>query len=76
MAKKRSKKKTKAVVISFRCPPDLLPEIDSYLGDLKEETPGGNWTRSSAALNAVALGLRAAKKKKAERQRLLEGSEE
>ncbi len=61
MAKKRSKKQVKerkAAVVSFRAEKPLLGEIDDYLDHLIELNPGGNWTRSSAALNLVVQGLR------------------
>jgi hypothetical protein len=43
----------KTAVVSFRCPQTLLPKLDTHVKQLNENAPGGNWTRSSAALNLV-----------------------
>ena len=56
MKRKRSMKQH---VVSFRCPDDLLPLLDTHVQQLSKSAPGGNWTRSSAALNLVRRGLRA-----------------
>lgn len=48
-------------MVSFRCPAGLLKDLDHYVAELQREQPGGNWSRSSAALNLVAHGLRAAR---------------
>ena len=51
-------KRDKESVVSFRAPGDLVDLLDEYLEYLQEESPGGNWTRSSAAMNLVAKGLK------------------
>ena len=56
------KKKTppverKLTVISFRCPERLVKALDKRVAELAQENPGGNWTRSSAAMNIVAKEL-------------------
>lgn len=69
MAKKKPKRRKKSkdtrpkpAVVSFRAAEDLCKDIDAYAEELKVELPGGNWTRSSAAMNAVALFLRSRNK--------------
>jgi hypothetical protein len=52
-----AKTKAKTTMISFRAPPALVRALDRYLKHLQEEVPGGNWSRSSAAMNLVAKGL-------------------
>jgi len=56
--KKLPKKLTKPTVVSFRCPEETLFHLDAYLEELRVQTPGGNWTRSSAALNLVIKALK------------------
>lgn len=56
------KKKTQAQaqkkdVVSFRCSEELTQKLDEHVSELRELHPGGNWTRSSAALNIVAREL-------------------
>lgn len=70
MAKKR-KKSVKEAVVSFRCPDKTLKGLDNYLEELRDEFPGGNWSRSSAALNAITLGLAAFEQKKKLREAAL-----
>ena len=60
MARKKKSKgtDTKDHVVSCRFPPGRLAELDAYVERQKEINPGGNWTRSSAGLNLMLLGLR------------------
>ncbi len=53
----------KAAVVSFRCPSDLEAKLDRLVRLLRKRQPGGNWTRSSACLNLVALNIDAALEK-------------
>lgn len=65
MSKKRSKGKArKLTVVNFRAPDELVKDLDAYVETLRAETPGGNWSRSAAALNLVAIGLRQVRKNK------------
>lgn len=57
MAKRSKKKGGKEAVVSFRCPRDVRKALDAYLEHLRENVPGGRWTRSSAAMNLVIRGL-------------------
>jgi len=62
MSRKKTKKRPKATsekpaVISFRASEELVGRLDVYVEKLKREHPGGNWSRSSAALNLVAGAL-------------------
>lgn len=50
-------KPDKTAVVSFRCTEPLLKRLDAYLRQLQLSAPGGNWTRSSAAMNLVVKGL-------------------
>lgn len=59
MARRKKKTKiTKPTVVSFRCPDETLADLDAYLEELRVQSPGGNWTRSSAALNLVIQALK------------------
>jgi hypothetical protein len=58
MARRKKKKLTKPTVVSFRCPDETLALLDAYLEELRAQSPGGNWTRSSAALNLVIQSLK------------------
>ncbi len=57
---RRQQKKKKNWVLSFRVPEagGLIAQLDRYVAELAEGNPGGNWTRSSAAMNAITLFLR------------------
>jgi len=56
----KNKRHTKPSVVSFRCPAALMLRLDGYVAQLKATAPGGNWTRSSAAMNLVVKGLKEA----------------
>lgn len=62
--KKRGRKKTAATakkrsnVVSFRADDATESLLEQYVDKMKREQPGGNWSRSSAALNLVTLKLR------------------
>lgn len=61
MAKKKKRHRpppAKTQVLSVRVPLGLLPKLDSYVDSLREESPGGNWSRSSAALNLISSALK------------------
>jgi len=55
--KKRTAKAAKKGVISFRCTKELASSLDDHVLELRRLHPGGNWTRSSAALDIVAKKL-------------------
>jgi len=61
MAKRKKTKDAKAppktTVVSFRVQDSTVAKLDAYLEKLRAESPGGNWTRSSAALNLVIQKL-------------------
>jgi len=64
MAKKRVKRpaevtEAKRNYLTVRISPRLSEKLDVYVEKMRKATPGGNWTRSSAALNLIATGLEA-----------------
>ena len=57
MARKK-KKNTKKTVVSYRATDEHVADLDDYVAELRETQPGGNWTRSSAAMNLATIKLR------------------
>lgn len=45
------------VVLTIRISSELGKKIDSYADQLQGESPGGNWTRASAARNLIAMKI-------------------
>lgn len=61
MAKRKKTRKNsrhKPAVVGFRLPDELQPRLDEHVKELNETNPGGNWTRSSAAANVMAVFLK------------------
>jgi hypothetical protein len=51
------KQDAKRVVFTFRGDESLGKRIDRHVKRLNREAPGGNWSRSSAALNLILRAL-------------------
>lgn len=54
---KKKKKHPQQTAISFRIDAKLVKRIDRHVVRLRRQSPGGSWTRSSAALNLVLCAL-------------------
>ncbi len=52
-----TKEDAKRVVFTFRGDEALAERIEAHVERLNRQAPGGNWSRSSAALNLILRAL-------------------